>query len=742
MKIIQKLILLIILLLNGYVYSQNNPEIDSLIKVIENSDRDTNYVINLNKICWSLKTSDNIKAISFGNKAIKVAQDILYIRGEAKANKNMGGVYFLKSDYTSAYLHYTRSLELYNELEDKMNIARVVRNLGSVFHQQGNYEKALKYFFESLEMRFELDDKKGVATLYNAIGLVNLEQGEEMYETALEYFFDALKIYKEIDSQKGIAKCYNRIGTVYSQYSKPIYELALDYNWKIIPIGEQLNDKRLLAQANETIGLIYLKTDSLEKAYEVIMKSLNLWQELNSSFGVANAYQNLGVYYLKKKNYSKSKEYFLKTYNISKEIKAPVIERNINLEQKKLYIQIADYKKAMKYNDRYHFLKDSLKSEEMTDLFTKMELQLEFNKQIKNKELEQQTYKIQQDVKLNKQKQLSVFFIIAFILMLFLAIVILRSYKQKKVVNDLLKTKNYEIITKNSSLLKHQNEIEKQRDEIQEQRDILIIQNDEISKQQSQITKSIKYAKRIQKAILPPDELLKTIFEQHYIFFKPRDIVSGDFYWALKKEHLSIIAAADCTGHGIPGAFMSMLGISFLNHIINNTPTKKIRADLILNELRSYVKKSLRQTGKIEESKDGLDIALCIFDFEKQYLNYAGAYNPLIIIRENKCIEYKADRMPIGIYLKEKPFKNNIIKIKKGDHIYIYSDGYIDQFGGIDGRKFSSKQLKNLLIKNSNLDLNKQNDMLDNTLINWMDTKKSKVKFEQLDDIIIIGIKI
>ncbi|MCF6184899.1 MAG: SpoIIE family protein phosphatase, partial [Bacteroidales bacterium] len=204
---------------------------------------------------------------------------------------------------------------------------------------------------------------------------------------------------------------------------------------------------------------------------------------------------------------------------------------------------------------------------------------------------------------------------------------------------------------------------------------------DKIEKQQKNIMDSIHYAGRIQEAVLPPDEFLNRILGEHFVLFRPRDIVSGDFYWATQRGDKTVIVAADCTGHGVPGAFMSMLGISFLNEIVNKEEI--LQANIILNRLRENVKKSLRQTGKENEAKDGMDIALCIIDKKEMKIQYAGAYNPLLIIRNEEISRIKADRMPIGIYLREKEsFTNNIIDIHKGDLLYIFSDGYVDQFGG------------------------------------------------------------
>ncbi len=253
--------------------------------------------------------------------------------------------------------------------------------------------------------------------------------------------------------------------------------------------------------------------------------------------------------------------------------------------------------------------------------------------------------------------------------------------------------------------------------------------------QKRQITDSIEYASRIQTAILPPVDYITSVIPDHFILYKPRDIVSGDFYWITHKEGKIIVAVVDCTGHGVPGAFMSMLGFAFLNEIVNKE--KEIKANEILNQLRKYVKDSLHQTGKEDEAKDGMDIALCIIDPAKQKLQYSGAYNPMYLIRNDEFISIKADRMPIGIHIIEKEsFTNHEMDIQKGDIIYIFTDGYIDQFGGNDSRKFKLAPFKDLLISIKDKSMSEQRQELEKEFNQWKGNR------DQIDDVLVMGIKI
>ncbi|MBA7553956.1 hypothetical protein ES705_46562 [subsurface metagenome] len=260
-------------------------------------------------------------------------------------------------------------------------------------------------------------------------------------------------------------------------------------------------------------------------------------------------------------------------------------------------------------------------------------------------------------------------------------------------------------------------------------------QRDQIVLQKKEITDSIVYAEKIQSAVLPNPEYIDNLLKEYFILFKPRDIVSGDFYWINGNSEKAIIVAADCTGHGVPGAFMSMLGVSILNEIAN--PDTITEAGKILDTLRDHLTTTLWQTGKEEDAKDGMDLALCIIDFKKNKLEFAGAYNPLILIRKGEIIVYKADRMPVGIHMAEMPaFTTYRISLKKDDSLYIYSDGYADQFGGPNDQKFKSLNFRNLLLEISHLPMKQQKNKLNETIEDWKGIN------EQVDDILVIGMKV
>ncbi|MCK9205600.1 MAG: SpoIIE family protein phosphatase [Salinivirgaceae bacterium] len=255
-----------------------------------------------------------------------------------------------------------------------------------------------------------------------------------------------------------------------------------------------------------------------------------------------------------------------------------------------------------------------------------------------------------------------------------------------------------------------------------------------IEKQHDEITQSIRYAKRIQTAMLPHDEIIEAMLPNHFILFMPRDIVSGDFYFFKPLGKKMLFIAADCTGHGVPGGFMSMLGISYLSEISSQISNPS--ASEIIDHLRDKIKLTLGQTSTDSTQKDGMDMAVCIIDVQKQQVEYAGAFNPLYLIRNNELETVKADRQPVAVYFKEAEFTNNVIQVQKGDTFYMFSDGFVDQIGGPSQRKFMSKNFKELLLDVHQLPMNQQKEKLTNTIMDW------KGESMQVDDILVIGFQL
>jgi serine phosphatase RsbU (regulator of sigma subunit) len=256
----------------------------------------------------------------------------------------------------------------------------------------------------------------------------------------------------------------------------------------------------------------------------------------------------------------------------------------------------------------------------------------------------------------------------------------------------------------------------------------------QIEEQKREITDSIHYASRIQSALLPPGQHLDRYLPSYFILNKPRDIVSGDYYWVSCKDNRLVVAVADCTGHGVPGAFMSVLGIAYLNEIINKSDT--LSANEILNELSCLIIESLHQTGREDETRDGIEMALCVVDLDRKELQYAGAFRPLYLVRNKELKEFKGDNMPVGIYENESAsFSNKELQFKENDIIYLFSDGFVDQLGGPERKRFRTGRFKQLLLDIHLRPLDEQKALLEKAYEDW------RQDIEQIDDIMVMGIR-
>ncbi len=348
----------------------------------------------------------------------------------------------------------------------------------------------------------------------------------------------------------------------------------------------------------------------------------------------------------------------------------------------------------------------------------KISLQLEMiNEQLLKIKEQENRIRIQVAT-LEKQKLVIYFVILALLLTSFLFYYIYRSYRIKKEANIRLEEKNRTISI--------------QKEEITLQRDLAAAQRDQIAYQKKHITDSIMYARRIQAALLPSLELFSDKLE-HFVLYKPLDIVSGDFYWVSTQGSKQIIIAADCTGHGVPGAFMSMLGVTLLNEIVNGKHI--IMPDQIIENVRNGVIKSLNQVADEESLKDGMDMAVTMIDFKRDVLWYSGANSPLYLVRDKELIHYRADKMPASIHYKMHPFTLHQIELKKGDAFYIFSDGYADQFGGPKHKKFMSVKLKETLVSMTDMPMLKQGEKLNEIFEQW------KGNNPQVDDITLVGVR-
>lgn len=670
---------------------------------------------NLATLC--LNTGRYPEAVKYYNKSLENARILKDTTSLVMNYINMGNVCKMQGKFSEAIEYYMLSLKNAEAIKHLYYQAVSLNGIGVVHWGNKSYDKAIGYIEQSLSLREKLNDKKGASTCYLNLGILYDEQG--YFDEAIIYYQKSLKLKREVDDKYGVSKCFNNIGTALK--NKKEYNQAIEYFFKALDIKKEYSDKDGIALVLENIAILY----------NAIADSSNI------SYGE------------KVKSYEKAISFGLESFKIAKEVNANnTILQSANV-LKHSYAMIGKYAKAIEYANIVIAYKDTLFSSEkamtIAEIDTKYQSekkQLEIDNLEKQSEIDKKEIEVK-NAESKQQKILIYSFILGFIIIFIFSVFLYRLFIHKKKANLLLAKQNQEI--------------NQQKEEIESQRDMVIEQKSHIEEQKKEITDSINYARQIQNALLPNHALSKQLLNEYFIIYKPKDIVSGDFFWFVEVEKITIIAVADCTGHGVPGGFMSMLGMSLLKEIV--VKEYITNSAVILRRLRKEIINSLGQTGASGEQKDGMDIALCAIDYENMKMQFSGANNPLYLVRrledyrlqdfENQSsnistlessdsilIEIKGDKMPIAIYDRMDKFKLNEINLIKGDCLYLFSDGYADQFGGIKGKKFLYKNFKKLLIENSQLQMSAQKEILEQAMQSWIGEE------EQVDDITILGIKI
>jgi serine phosphatase RsbU (regulator of sigma subunit) len=442
-------------------------------------------------------------------------------------------------------------------------------------------------------------------------------------------------------------------------------------------------------------------------------KALVIAKQMNNIVTTESALKFLALTYLEMKNVKQANAYIEDALAMVEKTDSYVDRLYIYSAYSQIKFESKEIEKGAEYLQKYYEIKDSLRNTEI--LKSTQELETKYETEKKELLLKHANSELNLQEEKNKQKTIIIWLgAAAFIGTLFFLIIAFVNYKKAKKANLIINNQNQVL--------------ELQKKEVENQKHI-------IEEKQSEIISSINYAQRIQRAVLTGEDVWNKISKEHFIVFQPRDIVSGDFYWAhVLSNGRAIFTLADCTGHGVPGGFMSMLGNSFLNELV--VENKLFKADEILNRLRDKVIAALFQQGQTEQ-KDGMDMALCVWNKMDNTIEFAGANNALYLVRDKQITEYKGDKMPIGSYLEEnKKFKAQKISLLAGDMIYLSTDGFADQFGGEKGKKFKYKQLEELLLDVSDIPVQQQKNKLQNTFIDW------KRNYEQTDDVSLIGIKV
>jgi serine phosphatase RsbU (regulator of sigma subunit) len=589
--------------------------------------------------------------------------------------------------------------------------------IGNIYGAQGNNKLSLEYQFKSLKIREELNDKDGISGCYNNIGVIYMELLE--YDKALEYQQKSLKLKQEIGDKKGTSSNLGNIGSIYYQYGN--YPLAMEYQQKAYEIRKELNNKKGIAMSLIDIGNIYEKEGKYAESVQSLLGAVKTAKEVGYKVALKSAYLGLSSVYEKLDSTKNALTYYklftaVKDSIFNKENSSKLIEMQARFDSERKEKEIALLTKSHEIQ--------SLQTKHQMYEIARQKMETEHRKkeiELKSKELQGEKIKNEaknkeiaiQEAEVKNQRMMRNSIGGGLLFVCVLAILLIVGLRQKHKANKSLEIKN---------------------NEIAEAYQIIETNRNQIAEKNKNITDSINYAKRIQQAILPSKEEMDKSFKNYFILYKPKDIVSGDFYFHAKRDDKVVVAVADCTGHGVPGAFMSMIGNDLLNHIIiENGITRPAE---ILNQLNKGVKKALKQESLASETRDGMDIAICLIDAKAKHVEFAGAVRSLYY-SSNGIQKIAGDATSIGGFTKEDyQFTNHELNLAVGDSLYIFTDGYVDQFGGEKGKKFMTKNLRNLLSEICSRDMDEQSRLLDKTLVAW------KGDNEQVDDILVMGIQL
>ncbi len=697
------------LFLNVTYLNAQNSEIDNLKKQLSANPSDTTKCYILNELV-ELTGDDEWPAFNqelknYCEKKLKTTSRKsnfykTYKRYLAESINNIGFLAMYQGDMKNALKNYQSSLLIHQEIDNYNGIAVSLNNIGAVFENQGDIIQALNYYDRSLKIKEKLKNDQGIANSLNNIGLIYSNLGD--YINALKAFKRSLKIEQKLKNDNGIGTSYHNIGLVYSKLGNS-KEAEINY-YMALQIFEKTEDDQGKAYCLYNLGEIAQKRKKYNQALTFYNKSLVIRRKIQEKKGVAISLHAISQIYFIQNDIQNSKIFASESLKLAQELGYPEVIKNAANQLYKINKSAQNFDEALRMLELYRKMNDSIYNIETQKASSRHQLNYEFKRK-------EEKYKAEQEKKdliyRNKAKQQTIinwFSIGVISVIIFFSAILFKRFKVSQ--------KQREIISQKEN-------------ETQKQKKILELKNQEI-------TDSIWYAKRIQSAILPAEKYIKKILPDHFVLYQPKDIVAGDFYWFEKVEDLIFFAVADCTGHGVPGAMVSVVCHNALNRCIREFHLTD--PGEILNSARSIINEEFEKSD--ENVNDGMDISLGILDKKNYKLCWAGANNPLWILRKEEIIEFKPDKQPVGKYYSEKPFNSHEIELNYGDTLYMLTDGFQDQFGGEFGKKFKAKQIKEMILANSDSNLSKQSHVFNKTLEKW------KGELEQVDDICMVGIKI
>lgn len=688
------------------IHAQN----DSLRALVNNATSDTAKFRICNRLSVTLSSTDNKSSIFFAREAEALAKKANDKRGLSEAMNNLGYALYYSGKSDSAILVFLQSIKLSRMAGDSNNVIFALNRLGFIYREKGDYPKALIAYNQALASNVGEKFIAEAANSYLNIGVVYHDQNN--LKDALRYEETGLNLYRKTNDEGRIANSLARIGNIYLDQKDSAK--ALDYYQQSMALFSHNNNQRGVAVCLNNIGNIYDGRKEKLKALDYYNRALAIRESIGDKNGVALICNNIANNYLELKQYEKAIYFFNKSLTISRELDYRDEMKSNYLGLSSVYESLGDDKKALDFYKHYHAINDSLFNDKNNKQVN--ELNTKFDTERRQKQIESLSKETElSQLALQRERTRNWFMISAVLLLVVLVAVVWQNATKSKRANQILKQQKNEI-TLQKKIVEEQN------------RDIL---------------DSINYAQRIQHAVLPSQDEMHKLFPQSFVFFRPRDIVSGDFWWIGQSGDTKIVAVADCTGHGVPGAFMSLIGNTALNEVVKEKHISD--PGEILTQLAHNIVAALKQENKTDAPevstsgvvKDGMDIALCCIDEKAGVLKYSGANNPLYFIRNGKMEEIKGDRQPVGIFDGElKPFTVHTLLLKDIDAVYIFTDGFADQFGGESGKKFKYSQLKQLLFDRHKKSPSEQEQDLEAVFQKW------RGNLDQVDDVLVAGIKI
>ena len=569
---------------------------------------------------------------------------------------------------------------------------------------------------EELPGKIKVFFKKSKAYALNNFGIIYADHGD--YSKAIDYYTRSLKIQEKLGNKKGIASSLNNIGLIYSGQGD--YSKAIDYYTRSLKIQEKLGNKKRIASSLNNIGEIYRYQGDYSKAIDYYTRSLKIQEKLGNKVGIAVSLSNIGYIYQNQGNYDRAKEYISRSLHIAQAIDYAIVTKEASSLLWKVNKKLGKYKKALEMYELYVTTKDNLESKENEREVVRQEYKYAYEKQAATDSVKAaELYKIQAvQIAANKaeakaQKQQKTYLFIGLGLLALFGVFMFNRFRVTH---------------------KQKNIIDQQKTAVENQKAELEYTHKKLAEQLHEISDSIIYAKRIQDAIMPSMAAIKEALKDCFVMYLPKDVVAGDFFWMEQVDDITYYAAADCTGHGVPGAMVSVVCSNSLNKALLEEGIRE--PGKLLDRTREIVVERLTKSSI--DVKDGMDISLCALNLKTKKLQWAGANNPIWILRKGatQIEDIKPNKQPIGLYHPSTPFTTHQLELNKGDSIYVFTDGYQDQFGGSKGKKFKVKQLKEIILENSELSMNDQLILLKTTFLQW------KGELEQLDDVCMIGVKI